>query len=389
MKGTDSENGLGTKPIFGSFNLIMVLAMLGMPLVHIMESCMNMGILSEDIGDLEKFITALTVFGPSVFMICMGIGFVSNSTPRRLFKFGIQMIIINVALNIIRFVFPVSLLFLCGKTTWQLPLLSLISSDIYYFVGLFCILYSVLKKAKRSCEKIFLISVLMLLSNVLICTFVYSEIPFLADFAGNFVSVSFDSYFPLLGWSIYPCIGIIIKERIFSLERRSRNVAFAVLLAVGTAISAITVVWIESRGKSIISELSDFAVESVYGFSQVGLILGISLVTVAVFYFIYQSVKENRFEKYVISFASLILPFYVIQWLCTSLVTFYPVAFANLLFGESFRVNTISYCVLSAVVLVFSLVITYKFGFSLTKSLFRFSDYTRWGKKESVGKHGG
>ena len=59
---------------FGEFEFLKALAILGLPLVHVMEEALEAGAATKGLIDLTTPIVGLCAFGPSVFMICMGFG---------------------------------------------------------------------------------------------------------------------------------------------------------------------------------------------------------------------------------------------------------------------------------------------------------------------------
>jgi len=371
-----------TKPANGSFNLLKVIVMVGLPYVHILESYKIFGVLTGVSESFENVVCGLTVFGPSIFMICLGLGLANTSSVGRIRKVGIQMIIIYEMLNLIRFCIPYFIMWKAGISDW-LYILAICESDIYLFVGLFYILLSFYKQAKLSTFKIFLISVVMLVINIFVSSNVSLDNFLLTIFLGNVVTVGYDSYFPLFGWCIYPCIGMLIEEKVLSMDFRQRNIAFGIMLGIGSVMLAATIGAIRFFGGTVVETLADFAVTSRYGLGQVGLIIGIALITISVFYFIYQIVKENPVERFIISLSPLVFPYYILQWIGASLVSYYVVGIDNLFFEGSFRVNAAQYLLISTIVTVICMLITYKKGFTFSRFIFKISDYTKWIKKKA------
>jgi len=371
-------NLAGTRPANGSFNLLKVIAMLGLPFVHILEMYQLAGVLDDRFGTFENVICALTVFGPSLFMICMGLGLSCTTSPKRLRKTGMQMLIINFLLNLVRFFIPVLFLTVIGMQSLQNLLGTLLHSDIFYFVGFFYILLSYLQEAKLSSEKIFGITLLMLMVDIVFSSFIYWEIPLFTSLLGNFISVSYDSYFPLFGWSIYPAIGMLIEEKVFHLPVKQRNVVFASLFASGIVLFSVIYFALSFNGSSIVAALSEFALSSVYDLAHFGLILSITLLTVSLFYFLYQCIGGNPVDRFLISLSPFVFPYYLLQWIGTSLATYYALIVSLILTGEFFSVSLLLYIVLSSSVVLICTLITCKCGFTFSRWIFHISDYTGW-----------
>ena len=97
------------KPLtrFGEFELLKAIAIIGLPTVHVMEEAMEAGIASERLLALGNGIIGLCVFGPSVFMICMGFGIGGGRTSAdSIRRNGIQFLLIGALLNIFRWLLP-------------------------------------------------------------------------------------------------------------------------------------------------------------------------------------------------------------------------------------------------------------------------------------------
>ena len=90
------------KPLtrFGEFELLKAIAIIGLPTVHVMEEALEAGIASERLMALGNGIIGLCVFGPSVFMICMGFGIGGGRTSAdSIRRNGIQFLLIGGCIN--------------------------------------------------------------------------------------------------------------------------------------------------------------------------------------------------------------------------------------------------------------------------------------------------
>ena len=69
------ETAVKKKPLtrFGEFELLKAIAIIGLPAVHVMEEAMEGGYASPGLMHFGSLIVGLCAFGPSVFMMCMGL----------------------------------------------------------------------------------------------------------------------------------------------------------------------------------------------------------------------------------------------------------------------------------------------------------------------------
>jgi len=366
------------KPVLGAFSVMKAVAMLGMPFVHIIELYEYGGVLGTELAALRDIITGLTVFGPSIFMVCMGLGLSHKSPPRNIRKQGIQMLLINTGLNLIRFTIPELFLLAMGHIDPMDMVQHLLASDIYFFVGLFYILLSFVCERRCSSVKFFLFSLGMLGLNGLISGLRQPDLPLLSTLAGNIASVGYDSYFPLLGWCIYPCFGMLLKDTILCLDSGRRNAALGALLGLGAALTVTGAGLIRMDGQTVVSAMKEFALYASYGYRNAVLIFGITLLTVTSAYFLYAFLPENGMERFLLILAPYIFPFYLLQWLAVSLVTSYAYIISALFFGGRFFVSVSSYLLVSALVTALCLRLTLSHGGAMAKWVLRRSDYTRW-----------
>jgi len=139
------------KPLtrFGEFELLKAIAIMGLPAVHVMEEAIEGGAASPGVMRFGTAIIGLCAFGPSVFMICMGFGIGGGKTsPDAIRRNGIQFLLIGAILNIFRWLLPGILQSIVLHTNLIEDVKFCLQSDIYYFVGIFFIFYSFMKKRK-------------------------------------------------------------------------------------------------------------------------------------------------------------------------------------------------------------------------------------------------
>ena len=88
---------------FGEFELLKAIAIIGLPAIHLMEEAMESEYASPELMHFGTLVVGLCVFGPSVFMMCMGFGIGGGKTSADVIrKNGIQFLLIGAILNIFR-----------------------------------------------------------------------------------------------------------------------------------------------------------------------------------------------------------------------------------------------------------------------------------------------
>ena len=211
---------------FAEFDLLKAFAVLGLPAVHLMEEGIEADIVSNGVLNLEIAIVALSIVGPSVFMMCMGFGLGGTRTsPQSSLRQGLRFLSLGSILNVLCWLLPGILqVVVLGD-----PLLDDIEyclmSDIYYFVGFFHIFYALIRKLKINTLGLVTVSMVMLMINTLLTPFLSSYITdsTLACVIGNIVYVNESSCFPLMSWAIFPSVGILLGEILKKAETEQRE----------------------------------------------------------------------------------------------------------------------------------------------------------------------
>ena len=213
---------------FGEFELMKAFAILGLPIVHLLEEGIYGNYVSENVHKLEAFIVALCIVGPSIFMMCMGFGIGgTRNTPRGVMKLGFRFLAIGAILNLIRWILPGLLLFLVHGISMSEAIFYFFASDIYYFVGIFYLFYALMLKLKLTTSAVLVTTIVMLTINTLL-TPVMSDIitnDYLIAIIGNIVYIDGTSCFPLLSWAVFPTAGILLGDMLKKVtdEKRGGN----------------------------------------------------------------------------------------------------------------------------------------------------------------------
>lgn len=200
---------------FGEFDLMKAIAVLGLPIVHLLEEGIAGNYVSPEVHKLEAFIVALCIVGPSIFMMCMGfsMGGARNS-PYSLAKQGLRFLSLGAILNLVRWILPGLVLWaVCGDPISD-DIIYFLVSDIYFFVGIFCLFYALMRKIKLGTSEIFVATIVMLTVNTMLTPIMPKIVTneYLIALVGNFVYVDGTSCFPLLSWAIFPTTGIMLGE---------------------------------------------------------------------------------------------------------------------------------------------------------------------------------
>ena len=200
---------------FGEFEFLKALAILGLPFVHILESALEIDAQSKGLVELTTPVIGLCVFGPSVFMICMGFGIGGGKTSYKSIRdSGIQFLLIGFLLNIVRWFIPGCISSAVIHTNLMEDITYCLTSDIYYFVGLFFIFYAYTKKFKIPTTTVVVISLGTLTVNNALTPFIHEHVtnPIASAILGNMIYVDYTSCFPFMSWLIFPMVGVVYGE---------------------------------------------------------------------------------------------------------------------------------------------------------------------------------
>jgi len=204
-----------------------------LPLVHVYEYWGSWGemanILTKSAESvLSPIVCVLTIFGAPTFMICMGMNLVfsRNTSPGKLAKRGIKLLIVELCFNLIRYVLPGLIgAAIAGTDSSDATTLlfwmvyGLINSDILAFAGMTFIVFALFSKFNFSEITVLITGVICFAVNELLAIFVSPQIDescnyFLSELLGNIFYVNGDSTFPLLSWLIFPCLGYFFAKKL-------------------------------------------------------------------------------------------------------------------------------------------------------------------------------
>lgn len=317
-----------TKPRFYELDVTRAFAVLLLPLIHVFEEMVltsaSAGVTLNPPG--FSLVELLNILAPSVFMILLGmnIAFSGEKTPAQYFKKGLFFYVLELALNVVRFMIPTIAYAIATK---DLPffldyLKFMFISDIYAFVGLFFMLYALLKKLKLDDTRIFILAlVVFIVQLVLDPVFKSGRIPYekLRVFAGNFVHLDDDSCFPIVQWMIYPSFGILFGKFYRSLSEQDRTKYCRGQFFIGT-LSVVAILLTLKRYDLNVTKILVAATNDYYSdFITVILMILVALNLIAFFNIVYYKFQNARIFKGLIKVSYMIIPFYMAQWIFVGL----------------------------------------------------------------------
>ena len=365
---------------FGEFELMKAFAILGLPIVHLLEEGICSNYVSENVHKLEAFIVALCIVGPSIFMMCMGFGIGgTRNTPRGVMKLGFRFLAIGTILNLIRWILPGLLLFLVHGISMSEDIFYFFASDIYYFVGIFYLFYALMLKLKLTTLAVLVTTIVMLTINTLL-TPVMSDIitnDYLIAIIGNIVYIDGTSCFPLLSWAVFPTVGILLGDVLKKMTDEKRGVIMKRMLIFSPVIFISYLVSLSIYGhdimKVMVSPLNDYITD----LPNVILMISLALFLFAALYYISNWIDETRFMKLMLKISTNIIPFYMLQWILVSWVFF-----GMDLFECKEGVLTLPWFIIAAALITgICIYVAVKHGMKITKIILRMLSFRRKKKK--------
>lgn len=365
---------------FGEFDLMKAFAILGLPIVHLLEEGIFNNYVSEDVHKLEAFIVALCILGPSIFMMCMGFGIGgTRNTPRGITKQGLRFLALGAILNLARWVLPGFLLFLIHGISMSEDVFYFFASDIYYFVGIFYLFYALMLKLRLTTPQILVTTIVMLTINTLL-TPIMSDIitnDYLIAILGNVVYIDGTSCFPLLSWAVFPTAGILLGDVLKKVTDEKRELIMKRMLIFSPVIFISYLVSLSLYGhdvmKVMVSPLNDYITD----LPNVILMISLALFLFAVLYYVSNWIDETKFMKFMMKISTHIVPFYMLQWILVSWVFF-----GMDVFECEEGVLTLPWFIIAAAIITgICVYVSVKHGMKATRILLRMVSFRRRKKK--------
>ena len=378
---------LKKKPLtrFGEVELLKAIAILGLPAVHLMEEALEGGFASEGLTKFGTAIILLCAFGPSVFMICMGFGIGGGKTsPKSIRKNGIQFLLIGALLNILRWLLPGILQAIVLKTHLIDDVTFCLQSDIYYFVGLYFILYSFLVQWKMKAPGILMLSAIMLTANTLLTplTGKYVTNNIAAALLGNIVYVNETSCFPLLSWAIFPSVGVLLGEILKKSDEEKRENIMRRLLDFSAVLLGSFCVFLWFYKIDIIKVLVSPANKYITDLPNVIMLLSLALFLLSLNYYLCKKIGSSKFMEFMLRISTFIIPFYLLQWVIIAWV-FYLL---NIFGAPAGCFNIGIYAASVVAVTAICIFVTIKFGMKIMKLLLKITSFKKRKPKKKEAK---
>ncbi|MBP3799784.1 MAG: hypothetical protein ILA19_02255 [Bacilli bacterium] len=367
---------------FGEFELLKAIAIIGLPAVHLMEESLEGGYASAGLTSFGTMIIGLCAFGPSVFMMCMGFGIGGGKTSAEgIRKNGIQFLLIGAILNIVRWLIPGIIQMLTINTNLIEDLKFCLQSDIYYFVGLYFIFYSFLKKRNITPSGMIFISVLLLTVNTLLTpiTGKYITNPVVSSLVGNIVYVDSNSCFPLLSWAIFPSIGILLGDILKKSDEDRREFIMRRVLDFSFVLFASFTVFLLVYKIDFMKVLVSPSNNYITDLPNVILLVSLALFLISLTYYLCKRIGASSFMKFMLRISTFIIPFYLLQWIIIAWI-FYILPILHVSQGSF----TTGWYLLSVfVVTAICIFVSTRYGMKIMKFLLKITTIKKKRKKKS------
>jgi hypothetical protein len=361
------------------------IAVLGLPIVHLLEEGISGNYVSADVHKLEAFIVALCIIGPSIFMMCMGFNMSgARNRPDSFLKQGARFLALGAILNLMRWILPGLLLFFVHGESMVDDICYSLVSDIYYFVGIFHLFYALMLKLKLKTSEILVTTIVMLTVNTLLTPVMHNIVTdqYLISIIGNLVYIDETSCFPLLSWAIFPTTGIFLGDLIKKATDEKRASIMKHMLLFSPIIFISYLVSLSLYGHDIMKVMVSPLNNYITDLPNVILMISLALFLFALLYYVCKAIDKSRFMKFMVKISTFIVPFYMLQWILVSWV-FYGMD----LFGCEEGVLTLLWFIIAAVLITgICVYVATKHGMKATKFLVRLVSFRRKRKKKIVQK---
>lgn len=366
---------------FGEFELMKAIAVLGLPIVHLLEEGIFDNYVSESVRHLEAFIVALCIVGPSIFMMCMGFSMGGlRNTYKSTLRQGLRFLMLGALLNLIRWILPGLLLYAVRGDSMVDDICYFLSSDIYYFVGIFLVFYALMLKLKLKTSWILMITIVMLTVNTLLTPIMPKIVTreYLIQFVGNFIYVDETSCFPLLSWAIFPTAGIFLGDVLKKATDEKRASIMKHLLVFSPVVFVSYLVSLRLYGHDIMRVMVSPLNSYITDLPNVILMISLALFLFALLYYVCKAIDKSRFMSFMVKISTYVVPFYMLQWILVSWI-FYTMD----LFECEEGVLTLMWFIIAAVLITgICIYVAVKHGMKATKFLVRLTTFKGKTKRE-------
>lgn len=363
---------------FGEFELLKAIAVLGLPAVHIMEEAVAENIVSAGVLKLESFIVAFCIFGPSLFMMCMGFSIGGARTSyESAMRQGLRFLVLGAMLNVLRSILPGIFLTIFSGHSFVEYIEDFLMSDIYFFVGFFYVFYSFMLRLKVNMPCLIAICIVMLTVNSLLTPVLpkYITNDIVIRIVGNFLYIDESSCFPLMSWAIFPSVGILLGEVLKKAEseKRAKIMKYMLILSSTTFLSFLAFLWL--NGFNLLNALVAPINAYITDLPNVILMITLAFILFGSFYYLCKVIDETAFMSFMVKISTYIVPFYMVQWVIVSWFVLGCVLF------NVEVINLALYAVSATVITGISIFVAVKHGMKCVKFLAKITSVKRWRKR--------
>ena len=359
------------------FQLMKGMAIIGLPIVHVSEYVDEQLQFVTRPHQLLIFLTVLlSACGPALFTICMGYGIGgSKKSSLKYFSQGIQFLLLGAILNILRFILPALLKYITSTINiveLHNELYKFFKSDIYYFIGLFFVVYATLKYFHLSTNEMIILGIVALIISNAVSPYIAIDNQLLNNLAGNFIYLNKNSCFPLAVWFVFPCIGIALGESLKALNdeeydktiKRMGFISFIIIVG-------FTLVLKSNIFQLIVGAFNQYFINVL----SVILLTCITFICICFAHIIRKRWLNTKAVKLILMTSTYIIVFYTMQWILVSW------SFMVLNIFDIKIDNVFLHMLLTIMIMIISILICKKWGYKLTGLLIKLT-YVQFKKRK-------
>ena len=302
------------------------LAIVFMIFVHCFEACKNLVNAYSGVGDYVRWIVCCLGCAPAapMFMLIMGIGIVyaRRSTPAKLLKRAGMIFGIGLFVNVFsEWLYSIYCLEPSESFADYLP--TILATDIYSFVALMMLVFTLIKATKHECLTAGAIMAVCLVLNELTYPNSFTTgNDWLDMIAGMFVRVNEYSYFPFVTWAFWPLLGFLLGNIL--IRAKSRTKFYTWVLVSGIAALAVGGYFLYVNPGDIVNGVAGFRVPddgAYYAMNTPNILWAYGIVAVELFILhIVAKLAKDRIPGLMKYMSLAIMPIYVIQWIIISAI---------------------------------------------------------------------
>lgn len=344
------------------WDIVKGIGIFGLPFVHTVETFLLCELIDPNEQLLCDAIIALTIFGPSIFMINMGMSLTKQQSAKALLRYGRILFFIGILLNILRSIIPAILVVAVTGSTADHLVSFVFMSDIYLFTGLFYMILGLFRSKSISTRGIAIIAVFMLIINTLFGGVLRTGSETVNAILGNLVYIDDGSVFPLLSWSVFPAFGMLVGELFYKKSEdevdRLYNKAFIVSSVILVSISVGMYLMKMDPLLVAASPLNDSKTDVL----NVILVLCLNVIAVSLIRFISSKIEFAKLGKFLNWLSANLMIFYFLHWCILTLICY---AVASILTVNGLTAGFGLMMAIAVIVEILTIVVVKKYGFRM------------------------